>query len=161
MLAAIKPSEDGYEARFERRLKHPVEKVWSFLTENDKLKRWFSELRVDDLREGGVIKFDMQDGTFEEMKILELRLHSVLEYTWGDDQVRFELYPEPDGGSRLVLIEKIRRLTDHSPKDLAGWHVCLDVVEALLDDRTFESREQAWERRHKEYERAVAQLRNE
>lgn len=68
----------------------------------------------------------------------------------------FEALAEPNR-----RIEKIRRLTDHSPKDLAGWHVCLDVVEALLDDRTFESREQAWERRHKEYERAVAQLRNE
>jgi hypothetical protein len=39
------------------------------LTENDKLAKWFSELRVDDLREGGIIKFDMQDGTYEELGI--------------------------------------------------------------------------------------------
>lgn len=63
MLAAIHPHPDGgYTARFERRLKHPVEKVWASLTENDKLKKWFPELRIDDLREGGVVKFDMQNG---------------------------------------------------------------------------------------------------
>ncbi|GAA3403383.1 SRPBCC family protein [Paenibacillus hodogayensis] len=154
MLAVLQQTGDGYVARFERHLKHPVEKVWSFLTENDKLKKWFSELHVDELREGGVIRFDMQDGTFEEMKILDFRLHSVLEYTWGEDRVRFELYPEPDG-CRLVLIETITEITDHTPKDLAGWHVCLDVVEALLDDRTLDSRKKEWEARYKEYVQLV------
>lgn len=73
MLAVIQQIENGYIARFERHLKHSVEKVWSSLTENDKLAKWFSELRVDDLREGGIIKFDMQDGTFEELEIIELK----------------------------------------------------------------------------------------
>lgn len=44
--------ENGYIARFERNIKHSVEKVWALLTENDKLAKWFSELSVDDLREG-------------------------------------------------------------------------------------------------------------
>lgn len=46
---------------------------------------------------GGIIKFDMQDGTCEELEIIELKLHSILEYTWGEDRVRFELYLESDG----------------------------------------------------------------
>lgn len=33
------------------------------MTENEKLALWFSELRIEELREGGVIMFDMQDGT--------------------------------------------------------------------------------------------------
>lgn len=154
MLAVIRKVEDGYIARFERHLKHSVEKVWSSLTENEKLAQWFSELRVDELREGGVIKFDMQDGTFETMTILELKLHAVLEYTWGADVVRFELYPEP-GGCRLVLIEKIKTMTSHTPKDLAGWHVCLDVIAALLDGRTIESRKAEWEKWYPQYTEAV------
>ncbi|MBD2870358.1 SRPBCC family protein [Paenibacillus arenilitoris] len=157
MLAVLKQTKDGYVARFERHLKHPVEKVWSSLTENDKLKKWFSELQVDDLREGGIIKFDMQDGTFEELEIIELKMHAVLEYTWGEDQVRFELYPESDG-CRLVLIEKINRMTDHTPRDLAGWHVCLDVIEVLLDDRTIDSRKNEWEKWYKEYSQQVDKL---
>lgn len=158
MLAVVQKTADGYTARFERHLKHSVEKVWASLTENDKLKKWFSELQVDDLREGGVIKFDMQDGTFEEMTILELKPYSVLEYTWGEDQVRFELYPDSQG-CRLVLIEKINKLTDHTPKDLAGWHVCLDVIQALLDDAGELSRKEEWETQYEEYAKIFESLR--
>jgi len=157
MLAVLQQTEEGYVARFERHLKHSVEKVWSYLTENDKLKKWFSELQVDDLREGGVIKFDMQDGTFEEMKIIELQLYSVLEYTWAEDRVRFELYPEADG-CRLVLIETLNKITDHTPKDLAGWHVCLDVIKALLEERALDSRTSEWEKWYKEYTQSINQI---
>lgn len=143
MLAVLQQTPNGYTARFERYLQHSIEKVWSSLTENDKLAKWFSELQVDDLREGGIIKFNMQDGTFKELEIIELKTNSVLEYTWAEDFVRFELYPESDG-CRLVLIEKINKITDHTSKDLAGWHVCLDVINALLDGRAQEPRETVW-----------------
>ncbi|MBP1153680.1 MULTISPECIES: SRPBCC family protein [unclassified Paenibacillus] len=154
MLAVIQKVENGYMARFERRLKHSVEKVWSWLTENDMLAKWFSELRIDELREGGMIKFDMQDGTFEELEIIELTMYSVLEYTWGEDRVRFELYSESEG-CRLVLIEKMSKITDHTSKDLAGWHVCLDVIHALLDERTLDSRDNEWKTWHEKYARLI------
>ena len=57
------------------------------LTENEQLEKWFSELRIDDLREGGFIKFDMQNGNFEEMEIIELKIYSILEFTWDKDIV--------------------------------------------------------------------------
>jgi uncharacterized protein YndB with AHSA1/START domain len=154
MLASIEKIGDGYTARFDRHWPQPVEQVWSWLTENDKLSQWFSELRVDDLREGGRILFDMQDGTFETMDITELSIHSVLEYTWGGDLVRFELYPEL-GGCHLVLVEKLTKLTAHTPKDLAGWHVCLEVVKALLEGKTLESRDSAWKHWYEEYVRLL------
>lgn len=157
MLAVLRQVQGEYRARFERQLNHPVEKVWAMLTDNEQLKKWFSELHVVDLREGGVIEFDMQDGTFEEMTILELQEQSVLQYTWGEDQVRFELYSEA-GGCRLVLIENIQTLTDHTPKDLAGWHVCLDVIGALLEGKTVDSRKSAWEIQYTEYKQLVELL---
>jgi uncharacterized protein YndB with AHSA1/START domain len=157
MLAVIQKVEHGYIARFERRLKHPVEKVWALLTENEKLAKWFSELSVDDLREGGIIKFDMQDGSFEKMTITELKLYSVLEYTWGDDSVRFELHPNSEG-CLLVLKEKINKMTSHTSRDLAGWHVCLDVIQALLDGRTLESRDEEWKKWHEKYVEAVGMI---
>ncbi len=155
MLARIKKDKDGYIARFERHLHYSVKEVWSWLTENEKLVQWFTELSVDDLREGGSIKFDMQNGSFEEMKILELKMESVLEYTWGEDIVRFELGPELQG-CQLVLIEKIKRVTDHTPRDLAGWHVCLAVVQALMDGKTFDSRSEEWTKWYEKYVQAFA-----
>lgn len=157
MLADIQKVQGGYLARFERRLKHPVEEVWAWLTENDKLAKWFSELRVEDLRTGGVIKFDMQDGTFEAFRILEFKPYSVLEYTWGEDVVRFELSPEP-GGCLLIFSEKINRLTEHTPKDLAGWHVCLEVIQVLLERSTLESRHDVWKIWHEKYKERIRSL---
>ncbi|MGG4344102.1 SRPBCC family protein [Paenibacillus lautus] len=157
MLAVVQQDEFGTTVRFERRFKHSVEKVWSYLTDNDKLTQWFSELKVEDLRQGGRITFDMQDGTFEEFEITDYRELSVLEYTWGEDRVRFELYPEAEG-CRLVLIETITKITDHTPKDIAGWDVCLDVIKALLEGRTLESRKDAWSEKYEQYVRMFETL---
>lgn len=114
-------------------------------------------MQVDDLRVGGVIKFDMQDGTFEEMNILEVETNAVLSYTWGEDRVRFELEPV-SGGTRLILIEQLTKLTDHTPKDLAGWHVCLDKIKALLDGKKLDSRNSEWEKWYKAYTEALNRM---
>lgn len=155
MQAVIESVEGGYHAIFERRLNSGVNQVWAMLTENEKLATWFSELKVDELRKGGYIKFDLGDGTFEDMEILELTEKAVLEYTWGEDIVRFELAEESEG-CKLVLIEKINKLTDHTPRDLAGWHVCLDVIEKLLDEKEVRSRKEEWQKWYVHYVKALA-----
>ncbi|WP_054025106.1 SRPBCC family protein [Bacillus sp. FJAT-28004] len=157
MLAAIAQAQDGYTVRFERNLKHDAGSVWSMLTDNEKLATWFPELRVADLREGGLMTFDMQNGEYEEMEIIAFERLSVLEYTWAEDAVRFELFPEPEG-CRLVLIEKITKITEHTPRDIAGWDVCLDVIEALLDGRTIASRKDVWKMKYNKYVQAFANL---
>ncbi|MET3696372.1 uncharacterized protein YndB with AHSA1/START domain [Bacillus oleivorans] len=155
MLANIEKVDNGYIARFERFLNAPVREVWSWLTENDKLSHWFSELTVDKLRPGGFILFDMQDGTFEKMEITDLDIYSVLEYTWGEDKVRFELKPESEG-CHLVMIEKIEILTEHTPRDLAGWHVCLDVIQSLIEEgRPLSARKEEWQKWYPKYKQAV------
>ncbi|AZN38745.1 SRPBCC family protein [Paenibacillus albus] len=159
MLAVVQQAGDGYTARFERAFNHSVQQVWAYLTDNELLSTWFSELRVGELREGGSMKFHMPGGgDVLEMPILEMKLQSVLEYTWGEDVVRFELYPEV-AGCKLVLIEKLSKLIDHTPRDLAGWHVCLEVIGALLDGRTIESRKDQWKHWFERYQEALAGLR--
>ncbi|WP_045517583.1 SRPBCC family protein [Neobacillus niacini] len=156
MIAHIEKVATSYSATYERHLKHPVEDVWTYLTDNEKLPKWFSELRIDELREGGVIKFDIGNGTFEEMEILDLEMQSVLEYTWGEDVVRFELSHEPNG-CLLVFKEKINTITAHTPRDLAGWHVCLDVIQALMDGRTIE-RSEEWKIWYEKYVKEIEKV---
>jgi len=158
LIAKIKPAISGYTAIFERHLNHPVEEIWLWLTDNAKLAQWFSELRAGSLQAGGYMKFDMGDGTFEEMKITALQMHSVLEYTWGEDSVRFEVSPEEAGKCKLVLIERIGTLTNHTPKDLAGWHVCLDVIEALASGRKISSREEQWKEWYEKYIQEIERI---
>ncbi|SEU10268.1 SRPBCC family protein [Paenibacillus sp. NFR01] len=158
MIAELKRTEQGYSACFERHFKQPVARVWAMLTENGKLQQWFPELKVEELRTGGIITFDMQDGSFKTMEIVEMLPESVLEYTWSADLVRFELSPEDGGGCRLVLIEKLTQLTEHTPRDLAGWDVCLDVIGALLDGREFGPRHPVWAKRYEEYKQRIDAL---
>ena len=44
------------------------------------------------------------------------------------------------------VIEKLTKIKDHTPKDLAGWHACLDVIHALLDGRSTDFRQKEWKK---------------
>jgi uncharacterized protein YndB with AHSA1/START domain len=162
MLAVIEKVEGGHIARYDRPLKHSVEKVWAAITQNDKLGKWMPNLQVVDLRNGGTIKFNMNDGTGStfDIKIRDYKENEVLEYEWGDGWVRFELYPKPEG-CLLVLKEFISTINDHTSKDLAGWHVCLDIMLDLLNgDYYSEFPKENWEKWYQKYVIYVKQLNN-
>ncbi|MFJ8064356.1 SRPBCC family protein [Psychrobacillus sp. NPDC096426] len=156
MIATIQKEKDIYAARYERKLHHSVEEVWAMLTENDKLQQWFIELQVVDLRQGGLIKFDMQDGTFIDMQILDYEPLKTLAFEWDKDIARFELSSVSDG-CQLTFIETMTSITEHTARDLAGWHVCLDVIEALLDDRSI-ARKEEWEVWYVKYKELLDRL---
>ncbi len=56
---------------------------------------------------------------------------TLLEYTWGDDLLRWELEPLGDG-TRLTLRHTLTE-RDMVAMVAAGWHLCLVVAEHLLD----------------------------
>jgi uncharacterized protein YndB with AHSA1/START domain len=160
MLAVIEKVDGGFIARYDRPLNHSIAKVWSALTQNEKLGKWMPNLQVEDLKNGGLIKFNMNDGTGAsfDIKIRDYKENEVLEYDWGDGWVRFELYPKPEG-CLLVLKEFIRTMNDHTSKDLAGWHVCLDVMTDLLEGHyNAEFPKGNWEKWHKKYVISVEQV---
>jgi uncharacterized protein YndB with AHSA1/START domain len=159
MLAVIEKVEGGYIARFDRQLTHSVEKVWAALTENDKLEKWMPNLQIENLQKEGIIKFNLNDGTGSsfDIRILEFQKYSVLEYEWGDGWVRFELYPKLDG-CLLVLKEFINTLIDHTSKDLAGWHICLDILSALLNGHFMDFPKDEWAKFHEKYIDVVNQI---
>ena len=126
MLAVIEKQGNEYVVQFERYFSYSIEEVWSVLTENSKLKKWMSNLQIESLKTGGIIKFDMMDGSFINIDILECQVNAVLEFTWDKDCVRFEIHKE-ENDTLLLLKEYIHELTDHTPKDIAGWHICLDL----------------------------------
>jgi uncharacterized protein YndB with AHSA1/START domain len=54
----------------------------------------------------------------------------LLEYTWGDDVLRWELEPTEDG-TRLTLRHTLAK-PDMDAMVAAGWHICLAVLARLL-----------------------------
>ncbi|WP_187119003.1 SRPBCC family protein [Bacillus marasmi] len=159
MLADIIKKDTGCIVRFERMLNHSAEEIWPWLTENERLPQWFPELRIETLQKGGRIKFDMGDGSFEEMVILDLEIFSMLEFTWGEDTVRFEI-TKKDKDHQLTLIENINKITNHTAKDVAGWHVCLDVIEHLLNGEGIQSvsRMDLWKTYYGQYDQKITEI---
>ncbi|AIE79557.1 Aha1 domain superfamily [Bacillus cereus] len=158
MLAEIGKLSNEYVVKFERQFAYTVEEVWSVLTENSKLKKWMSNLQIESLKTGGIIKFDMMDGSFINIDILECQVNAVLEFTWGKDRVRFEIHKE-ENSTLLLLKEYIHVLTDHTPKDIAGWHICLDLFSAVLEGEEKEFSKDKWKQWFKIYKDKVLELR--
>jgi uncharacterized protein YndB with AHSA1/START domain len=155
---------------FERRLGHPVDRVWAALTEPDELIKWWGEAAVE-LTEGGAFKLrwlntdDEGNAVKLDARITELEPPRVLEiagawYTESpagerteetEPSLRWEL--EPDGDStvlrfwnRLELTEEERTLVP------AGWHFHLDALATALDGGTVDLADPAgWEPIHEEY----------
>lgn len=153
MRAEITQQNEGYLAVFERNLAHSPKNVWNMLSDNSRLKQWFEELQISKSGKGGHFIFDMGDGAFEELKITEYEEGRILAFEWWDDHVRFEV-ENKNGESTLRLVETIQRITPQTAKDLAGWHVCLDVIESILDDEKID-RDNEWQHWHEEYKRLL------
>jgi hypothetical protein len=56
----------------------------------------------------------------------------TFEFRWGPDLIRFELRPS-DGGTILTLLDTLDE-RGKAARDGAGWHTCLDALQAALDD---------------------------
>jgi uncharacterized protein YndB with AHSA1/START domain len=125
--------------RFERRLKHPIEKVWRALTEPAELEHWFPQRVEGDFVPGGKLRFPFREAVILDGEtipdfdgeVLDIDPPRLLSYTWAGDVLRYELIPDGDG----CLLVFTDTFTEHgkAARDGAGWHVCLDGLEASLD----------------------------
>ncbi|RDW15055.1 SRPBCC family protein [Oceanobacillus chungangensis] len=160
MTAKIENINGVPAAIYKRDIIHSVAEVWSYLTENEKLQQWFPELEIKLLENEGEIHFNFGDGSYEKIEITELEPNKVFAFSWPPkNSVRFELEGN-NQGCKLVFIEYLHEITDHTPKDLTGWHVCLDVIETLLDGKIFEDRKSYWQERLPQYQELLKELSN-
>jgi uncharacterized protein YndB with AHSA1/START domain len=131
---AVEPAGDRWTAIFVRELRHPVERVWSALTEPGQLAAWAPFLADRDLGTVGEATLTMVDGAPEvpmASRVLRAQPPTLLEYDWGGDLLRWELEPTASG-TRLTLRHTIAE-RDDVPKMAAGWHLCLAVADRLMD----------------------------
>ena len=132
MDGTVQDAGGQYELRFERHLKHPVEKVWAALTDPEHRDRWlaFSPAEPDSSdraaprtpgegdRPGPIAS---QPNGFPRPATQSRREEAVrtavaprlLEYSrvtdaGHEEPIRWELFPEADG-TRLVLTHTVRR----------------------------------------------------
>ena len=157
--------------RFERRLAHPITRVWAALTEPDELVKWWGEAQLD-LAVGGSFKLRWlntdDEGNSVEMdaKIAELEPPRLLEIVgdWGGESpdgeriddtrasLRWEL--EPGGDSTLLRFTNTLALSAEGRTMVpAGWHYHLDALATALDGGSVDIADPwaAWEPIHEAY----------
>ncbi|WP_432899630.1 SRPBCC family protein [Micromonospora matsumotoense] len=127
------PAGDRWTLRFVRDLRHPPERVWAALTDPARLREWAPFLADRDLSTPGDAVLTLVDGdavVAQPATVRRAEPPRLLEYTWDEDLLRWELTRTADG-TRLTLWHTVadRGLL---PMVAAGWHLCVDVAERLL-----------------------------
>jgi uncharacterized protein YndB with AHSA1/START domain len=127
--------DDQPMLRFERVLAHPVDEVWQALTDPAELAVWFPTHVEGDLEPGGRLTFTFPRGEAEPMtgEVLELDPPRRYVFTWGEDELRFELEPTSAADGCVLRFDVVLGTRDKAARDAAGWHVCLDALRKLLD----------------------------
>ncbi|UGS36499.1 SRPBCC family protein [Capillimicrobium parvum] len=126
--------DDRPAVRFDRRLPHPVAAVWRGVTDPGELAHWFPcAVELDGLRPGAAMRFDFGGGFVLDGEVLELDVPRRFAFRWGKDVVRLELDPDGDDATLLSFVHVLHEEgEDAAAKTMAGWHVCLDAMEAAL-----------------------------
>jgi uncharacterized protein YndB with AHSA1/START domain len=135
-----------------RELRHSPEKVWQALTEPAHLREW-APFEVDgSLGRVGTVKFTWVGAPAPlDTTVTRADAPKVLEY----NDMRWELEPS-GGGTRLTLWHNIDRR--FIAMGAAGWHICFDVLDRLLNGTPIgrivgaeTMKFSGWQRLHKEY----------
>jgi uncharacterized protein YndB with AHSA1/START domain len=125
---------DGtWRLRFTRVLPHSPETVWRALTEPEHLEAWFPATIEGERASGAALRFRHLDADLPplEGEMLACEPPSLLEFSWGEDTLRFELEPH-ESGTELTLIDTLAE-RGKAARDGAGWHTCLDQLAHHLD----------------------------
>jgi uncharacterized protein YndB with AHSA1/START domain len=119
---------------FVREFQQSPQLVWEALTDPGRLDQWAPFTAVRDLGVLGETTLTMVDGaerTDMPATVLRAEAPVVLEYSWGQDLLRWELQ-EVGGGTRLTLRHTLSQ-PGMEAMVAAGWHLCAEVLGRLLD----------------------------
>jgi uncharacterized protein YndB with AHSA1/START domain len=130
--AEIRKDGDTWTLVLVRELRHPPAKVWQALTDPAQLHEWAPFDADRSLASVGPVKLTTV-GTptpqVAETRVTRADAPKLLEYRWGENDMRWQLEPVGDG-TRLTLWHNIDRR--FISMGAAGWHICLDVLDRLV-----------------------------
>ncbi len=122
--------------RFRRVYRYSPQKIWQALTEPAHLMAWFPTTVEGERATGATLQFAFRDMEGEDFTGHMLRYEPprLMEMQWGDETLRFELTPRPEGC--LLLFTVTFDEMGKAARDGAGWHSCLDLLAYAVADET-------------------------
>jgi uncharacterized protein YndB with AHSA1/START domain len=119
--------------RFERRYSHSIEKVWAAISTPEGLRHWFpSDVNIEPYV-GGTVAFS-GDPHLASMTgtVLMYDPPKALAFTWGGDELHFELEAIDAGTCRLTLVN-VLSAENTAARNATGWMVCLAELDKSLE----------------------------
>ena len=158
-LARVQKDGEHWTLVLVRQLRHSPQKVWSALTDPAQLREWAPFDADANLGVAGTTVKLNTVGTpapmVSETIVKRAVEPKVLEFRWGDGDLRWEL-EDFGGGTRLTLWHNIDRR--YIAMGAAGWHICFDVLDQALSGTPLgrivgpeTMRFEGWQRLHAEY----------
>jgi uncharacterized protein YndB with AHSA1/START domain len=135
--AEVRKDGEKWTLVFVRDLSHPPVKVWTALTDPEHLREWApfdSDANLGTV--GATAKLSTVGAPtphVTETQVKRADAPKVLEFSWGEQDIRWELEPLGGNGTRLTIWHKIDRR--FISMGAAGWHICLDVLDRHLAGR--------------------------
>jgi uncharacterized protein YndB with AHSA1/START domain len=156
--AHVEKDGDKWTLVLVRQLRHAPELVWEALTDPAQLVQWAPFDASGNLAGGGKVKLTTIGAPVEQVQEIIVKradAPKLLEYNWGGNDLRWQLEPV-GGGTRLMLWHNIDR--NYVAWGAAGWHVCFDVLDAMLGGEPIgrivgadAMKNEGWQRLTKEY----------
>ena len=131
--AEIKKDGEKWTLVLVRDLRHPPETVWEAITDPEHLREWApfdSDRNLGTVGPAKLSTVGTATSHVTESYVKRADAPRALEFSWGGQDIRWELEPLGAGGTRLTLWHDIDRR--FISMGAAGWHICFDVVERLL-----------------------------
>lgn len=134
--ARIEKDGDAWTLVLVRDLAHPPDRVWLALTDPVHLREWApfdADRNLGAVGTANLSTVGAPTPMVAETRVKRAEAPTVLEYSWGGQDLRWELESRAGGGTRLTLWHNINR--GFISMGAAGWHICFDVLEHHLDAR--------------------------
>jgi uncharacterized protein YndB with AHSA1/START domain len=131
--AEVRKDGDKWTLVLVRDLAHPPAKVWKALTDPEQLREWApfdSDRNLGALGTAKLSTVGAPTPHVSETRVTRAEAPTALEYSWGGNDIRWELAPLAGGGTRLTLRHNIDR--SFISMGAAGWHICFDVLGRFL-----------------------------
>ena len=131
--AQIKKDGENRTLILVREINHPRERVWEALTDPQHLREWAPFDVSGNLgQQGATLQLSVANApspSVSETTVTRADRPRILEYNWGDKNLRWELESLGDG-TRLTLWHNIDR--GFITWGAAGWQICFDVLDHFL-----------------------------
>ena len=135
-IAHVEKDGDTWTLVLVKQLRHSPAKVWDALTDPAQLREWAPFDANGSLATTGASVTLTTVGAptphVTETTVTRADRPKLLEYKWGNFNMRWQL-EQTGSGTKLTLWTNIDRT--HMAMGAAGWQICFEVLDQLLDGR--------------------------